>query len=138
MATYKAEFLAHYYEQHWRPRHAWAFGLIHQWARLASVAPGVANFFTQTPGLRDVAKAVAGMAPERSIPRFAAQTFKDWFRQRRRPGATNAGPAVRRVILWPDTFNNFFQPEIAQAAVEVLEAAGCQVVVPAMDLCCGR
>src|SRR5207237_724931 len=43
-----------------------------------------------------------------------------------------------RVILWPDTFNNFFHPETAKAAVEVLEDAGFHVVVPEVDLCCGR
>lgn len=43
-----------------------------------------------------------------------------------------------RVILWADTFNNFFHPQTAQAAVEVLEAAGFCVTVPDADLCCGR
>ena len=42
------------------------------------------------------------------------------------------------MILWADTFNNYFQPEVAKAAVEVLEDAGFQVEVPAQDLCCGR
>ena len=43
-----------------------------------------------------------------------------------------------RVILWPDTFNNHFHPQTAKAAVEVLEDAGFQVVVPRKSLCCGR
>ena len=51
MATYKAEFLSHYYEGRLRPRHAYAFGWIHIWATLASIAPSVANLFTQLPGL---------------------------------------------------------------------------------------
>ncbi|MCB8988760.1 MAG: (Fe-S)-binding protein [Ardenticatenaceae bacterium] len=41
-------------------------------------------------------------------------------------------------MLWPDTFNNFFHPETAKAAVEVLEDAGFQVVIPEKSLCCGR
>jgi Fe-S oxidoreductase len=133
MATYKAEFLSHYYAGRLRPRSAYAFGLIFWWARLASLLPEVVNFCTQTPLLRDLAKAVAGVAPERQIPRFAPQTFQSWF-SRRPP--RNQGE--RRVILWPDTFNNHFHPEVAKAAVEVLEAAGCQVVVPQLFLCCGR
>jgi len=36
MATYKAEFLAHYYEGRIRPRSAYAMGFIHRWARIAS------------------------------------------------------------------------------------------------------
>jgi hypothetical protein len=46
--------------------------------------------------------------------------------------------ATRQVILWPDTFNNYFHPATARAAVEVLEAAGCGVSAPTRDLCCGR
>jgi FAD/FMN-containing dehydrogenase/Fe-S oxidoreductase len=133
MATYKAEFLSHYYEGRPRPRSAYAFGLIFYWARLASRLPGLANLLTQTPLLREVAKAVAGMAPERQIPAFAPQPFKAWCRQR---GWRHEGSP--RVILWPDTFNNYFHPEIAKAAVEVLEAAGYRVVVPDQELCCGR
>jgi Fe-S oxidoreductase len=133
MATYKAEFLSHYYEGRMRPMSAYTLGLIDRWARLASRMPVVANLMTQTPGLRDLAKAVAGIAPERKLPAFARQSFQQWFRQRR---PRNVGH--ERVILWPDTFNNYFHPETAQAAVEVLEAAGYQVEVPQAALCCGR
>ncbi len=133
MATYKAEFLSHYYAGRLRPRHAYAFGLIPWWARLASTMPRIANLATHAPLLRNVAKAIAGIAPERKIPRFATQTFKAWFDRR---GRRNAGRP--RVILWPDTFNNYFHPETARAAVEVLEAAGFEVVVPQQSLCCGR
>jgi Fe-S oxidoreductase len=41
-------------------------------------------------------------------------------------------------MLWPDTFNNYFHPETAIAAVEVLEAAGYQVTLPRGHVCCGR
>jgi Fe-S oxidoreductase len=133
MATYKAEFLSHYYAGRLRPRSAYAFGLIMYWARLAELAPGLVNVVTQTPGLSALAKAAAGIAPERRIPRFASQAFTTWFRQR---GPGNVGQMP--VVLWPDTFNNYFHPATARAAVEVLEAAGYQVVVPARALCCGR
>jgi len=133
MATYKAEFLSNYYQGRLRPITGYTLGLIHRWARLAALMPGVVNFFTRTPVLRDVAKRLAGIAPERQIPVFAAQTFKQWFRKR---GVRNEGRP--KVILWPDTFNNHFHPETAIAAVEVLEAAGFQVEVPQRALCCGR
>jgi Fe-S oxidoreductase len=133
MATYKAEFLSHYYEGRPRPRHAYAMGLIYWWARLASIAPGLANFLGQSPVLRDVVKWLGGIAPERRMPAFAPETFKAWF-LRRGPHNRDYPP----VILWPDTFNNHFHPDVAKAAVEVLEAAGFQVLVPAPSLCCGR
>lgn len=133
MATYKAEFLSHYWEGRLRPRYAYAFGWIDKWAQLASFAPGFVNLFTQIPGLNAIAKVAAGMPQERKIPPFAPNTFKSWFRAR---APRNIGK--QKVILWADTFNNFFKPETAQAAVEVLESAGFQVVVPQEHLCCGR
>ncbi|HEX7182895.1 MAG TPA: FAD-binding and (Fe-S)-binding domain-containing protein [Thermoanaerobaculia bacterium] len=133
MATYKAEFLSHYYAGRLRPRPAYAFGLIYRWARLAAHAPRLVNFFSQTPGLRDLAKRAAGMAPERSIPAFASTTFRAWFARR---GPHNE--STRRVLLWPDTFNNHFHPEVAEAAVEVLERLGYDVDIPRRPLCCGR
>jgi len=42
------------------------------------------------------------------------------------------------VVLFADTFNNYFHTDVAKAAVEVLEHAGFQVLVPAQDMCCGR
>src|SRR5438874_4053831 len=71
VATYKAEFLAHYWKGRIRPVSAYAFGLIDKWARLASIAPGFVNLFTQLPGLRDVAKMAARVPRERQIPPFA-------------------------------------------------------------------
>ena len=133
MATYKAEFLSHYYKRRLRPRHAYAFGLIHRWAKLASVAPGFVNALAQSALGSRIAKLVAGIARERSLPMFARQNFKAWFRKR--PIRNANGPAV---LLWPDTFNNYFHPNVAQSAVEVLEDAGFRVEVPGADLCCGR
>ena len=132
MATYKAEFLAHYWEGRLRPASAYAFGWIDKWARMASLAPGFVNLFTQLPVLRDVAKFVAGVPRKREIPAFAPRTFQAWFRKRPR---SVRGP---KVLLWPDTFNNYFMPETAQAAVDVLENAGFEVIVPEGHFCCGR
>jgi Fe-S oxidoreductase len=133
MATYKAEFLSHYYEARLRPRYAYTSGLIYWWARAASVMPGTANFFTQTPGVSSIVKALGGYSQKRHIPPFAPKTFKQWFGKR---GVRNHGKP--QVILWADTFNNHFTPAVAKAAVEVLEHAGYQVIVPRQSLCCGR
>jgi FAD/FMN-containing dehydrogenase/Fe-S oxidoreductase len=133
MATYKAEFLSHYYQGRLRPRSAYAMGLIYWWARLASSMSGLANFITHAPLLRGCAKWAAGVAPQRRMPVFARRTFKQWFSER---GPRNVGQP--QVLLWPDTFNNYFHPEVAIAAVDVLEAAGFQVILPEQTLCCGR
>jgi len=133
VATYKAEFLSHYYENRLQTRSAYAFGNIDIWARIASHAPRMVNLVTQSPILRDIAKRVAGMPPQRSIPVFAAQTFRAWFERRE-----CMNPDGDRVLLWPDTFNNYFHPETAKAAVDVLEHCGFQVQLPKDILCCGR
>jgi Fe-S oxidoreductase len=142
MATYKAEFLSHYWDGRLRPRYAYAFGWIDKWARVASVAPGFVNLFTQLPGFSSLAKLAAGMPQQRRIPAFAAETFKSWFKKHKdaRAGTdVDARPYTKkRVILWPDTFNNYFFPETAIAAVDVLERAGYDVIVPQPHLCCGR
>jgi Fe-S oxidoreductase len=133
MATYKAEFLSHYYETHPRPPQARSMGMIHRWARLAAHAPGLVNMVNRLPGLSSLGKRLAGIAPARSIPQFAARTFTSWFA--RRPKRESDGP---RVLLWPDTFNNHFHPESLIAATHVLEAAGHVVDIPRRALCCGR
>jgi FAD/FMN-containing dehydrogenase/Fe-S oxidoreductase len=133
MASYKAEFLSQYYRHKRRPIQAYTIGQIARWARIGSIMPGVTNFFTQTPGVRELVKSVAGIAKQRQIPRFASQTFSKWFEKRAPKNAQK--PAV---LLWPDTFNNHFHPEVAQAAVDVLEHAGFRVIIPKQHLCCGR
>jgi FAD/FMN-containing dehydrogenase/Fe-S oxidoreductase len=160
VATYKAEFLSHYYERRVRPLNAYAFGNIDLWARLASNAPGLVNLTTQLPFLRDITKMFAGIPKQRTIPAFAPETFKSWFWSRRNNNLGSAvdsawknGASASRqgrqwngvlaskgppVVLWADTFNNYFLPSTARAAVEVLETAGFRVVVPHANLCCGR
>lgn len=133
MATYKAEFLSHYWYGRTRPAVAYAFGYIDKWASLASAAPGLANLLTQAPGMRELSKSLVGVAPQRSLPAFASQTLQAWFKDHVR-GRTESG----NVILWPDTFNNFFHPEVGRAAVRVLEKLDFQVNMPAQHLCCGR
>ena len=156
MATYKAEFLSHYYEKRLRPRAAYALGLIYWWARLVSPFAKLANFFVRTRPFSTLLKWLAGVSQRRRIPAFASPTFKRWFAERRPSGAAVSpgavpsavaltGPAEssgqvhhRRVLLWPDTFNNFLMTGAARAAVDVLETAGYQVELPPRPLCCGR
>lgn len=134
MATYKAEFLSHYYKGRVRPMSAYAFGFIDRWSRLAARAPLLVNLVNGAPGLSALTKRLIGIAPERSLPPFASETFRAWFKRRRPRNLTGS-----KVVLWADTFNNHFHPSTAKAALEVLERAGFRVVVPQNErLCCGR
>ncbi|HWB67184.1 MAG TPA: FAD-linked oxidase C-terminal domain-containing protein [Mycobacteriales bacterium] len=133
MATYKSEFLAHYYEGRRRPRHAYAMGLIMYAARLGARMPRLANFGLHAPVLNRLVKHAGGVHPKRKAPRFAHQTFRDWFADRPR-----VNPGGRRVLIFPDTFTNHFHVDVATAVCEVIEAAGFEVVIPPKVLCCGR
>src|SRR5688500_17773437 len=76
LATYKAEFLSHYYEGRPRPLHAYAFGMIDRWARMASRTPGLANALGSFPLTAGLAKRVLHIAPQRRLPEFAIATFR--------------------------------------------------------------
>ena len=130
MATYKAEFTHHHYARRpWaRPLSHWSMGWLPLSSRLASRAPRLVNRLARLP----LTKRLGGIAPEREIPVFAEQTFTSWFAGRRSVEGVKG-----EVLLWPDTFTNHLAPEVGRAAVEVLEAAGYQVVLPEKAVCCG-
>jgi FAD/FMN-containing dehydrogenase/Fe-S oxidoreductase len=132
MATYKSEFRARHYARRWRPRQAYAMGQIHRWAKIASHMPRLANFALRTPGVSSIAKSIGGLAQRRRIPSFASPTFRQWHARHAKPGTGE------RVILWPDTFNNYFRVDTAVAATRLLERLGFQVAIPSRVLCCGR
>jgi FAD/FMN-containing dehydrogenase/Fe-S oxidoreductase len=133
MATYKAEFLSHYYEGRARPRYAYAMGLIMYAARLGARMPRLANFALHAPLVSALVKRAGGVHPKRTAPNFAEETFREWFA--RRPRINEGKP---RMLLFPDTFTNHFHTDVAQAVCEVIEAAGYEVVIPPKVLCCGR
>ncbi|MGW0117610.1 FAD-binding and (Fe-S)-binding domain-containing protein [Streptomyces sp. NPDC003327] len=127
MAAYKAEFLDHHYAGFAgalrRPRSHWTVGGL---PRLLDLFGRGLNLATALPG----ATRLAGITPERTLPRVADRTFTSWFGERgsRRPPA---------LTLWPDTFTDHLAPEAGRAAVRVLEAAGLGVALPQGRVCCG-
>jgi Fe-S oxidoreductase len=134
MATYKAEFLAHHYRRRIRPRAHYSMGWLPVLAQIAGRTPGLVNVLSQSRRIAPLLKRLGGIDPQRDLPRFAAQPFTAWWRDRpvsNRP--TPRGP----VVLWPDTFTNAFHPGVARAAVAVLEDAGFEVRVPSAPVCCG-
>lgn len=133
MATYKAEFLYHHFKHRLRPLAHYSMGWLPLLARIAAVAPGPINALAHTPGLTTLLRTAGGIDQHRDVPRFATERFTRWFRRRGPLSSARHG----RVVLWPDTFTNNFDPHIAQAAVAVLEDAGFQVEVPQRAVCCG-
>src|SRR6185437_2632122 len=118
---------------------AYAFGYVYWWSRLASLMPGVANFMMHAPIIKNITKAIAGVASQRTMPKFAERTFRNWFFSDQRSTVSGQSKDKKsKVILWADTFNNFFLPETLVAGLHVLEAAGFEVIMPKKILCCGR
>jgi FAD/FMN-containing dehydrogenase/Fe-S oxidoreductase len=144
VATFKAEFLSHYYENKRRPLYAYAFGMIDCWARLASRVPRLVNFVNQCPGISTIIRKVLNIPKQRTIPEFGEVSLQKWAAKSRVAGlegaaeSDSASSSQKQVILWPDTFNNYFHPETGRAAVDVLDRAGFKVIVPRQHLCCGR
>jgi FAD/FMN-containing dehydrogenase/Fe-S oxidoreductase len=134
MATWKAEFLAHYYDGRLHPLHHYAFGFMDRWAKLASIAPGLANLPLRTRGINRLIKTGLGVAQFRELPRFSARNFRDQFKRTAHPAQATA----QQVLLWPDTWNNYFHPQALFSAAKVLASAGTSVQIPKRHICCGR
>jgi Fe-S oxidoreductase len=158
MAQYKAEVLHRTYKGRLRPVNHYALGWLPRWSalvdrlRLARVANAVL-------GVRPVAKVVlrlGGMDARRSIPRFAATSFRRWWQAQDdgrtthgnhglgegatpadRAHATGAVDPARRVVLWSDSFSDGFDPDVPRAMITVLRDAGYEVIVPDQPACCG-
>jgi Fe-S oxidoreductase len=138
MAKMKIEFLHHYRKRHglplkdrliaWLPRYAlWA-------ARLAWLA----NLRDAIPGLAVLSESLLGLSAKRTLPKWRGDAF-----HLDPVAAPRGADPAREVVLLVDTFNNYFEPDNARAALAVLEAAGYRVHLAraadgARPLCCGR
>jgi FAD/FMN-containing dehydrogenase/Fe-S oxidoreductase len=91
-----------------------------RWAPWASMLAPFSNLPAMLPGA--LREGLAGFAAGRGLPRFRRDAFHDW--ELRAPDG-RAG----EVILLPDLFNRYFEPENLRAAIRVLRAAGADPAV---------
>lgn len=165
MASYKAEFLHHHYRGRLRPRSHYALGWLPVWLRAAGRMPHVVNSLLTGPGGRAVA-ALAGITRERPLPPLAARSLLAEYgpggesdgpevAADHRVGGEGLGPdrlehvgngqqqlldsetVGQPVLLWPDTFTNYFAPSVGSAALTVLTDAGLRPQLPDGAVCCG-
>ena len=147
MARIKSEYLVHYYAENGLPLFNRMMGLLPSLNRLLyrvarPLIPLVNASLASAPAKAVLAK--IGVHPSRSLPKYAPDTFSNWFHARGEGrGATaatrNPQPATQNaVILFHDTWAEYNHPEVAQAAVRVLEAAGYAVYLAEGRACCGR
>jgi FAD/FMN-containing dehydrogenase/Fe-S oxidoreductase len=119
MARMKIEFLAAYKAKHGLSARDRAIGYLPRYAPWAARLAPLSNLFS---GLM---KGPLGFSPKRELPKWRSDFFCD-------TGTENGD-----VVLLVDTFNRYFEPENARAALKVLEAAGYRVHAP-RGVCCGR
>ena len=146
MAAYKAEFLAQRYKGRLHPLHHYIFGFADKLARWGSLTPALTNAILTAPLTSPLIKHIVGVAQERQLPKLAATSFvsehvfsraEDRASQNR-ASASEETSTTQRVLLWPDTWNNYYHPQTLAAAETVLTQAGFQVIVPKGHICCGR
>lgn len=107
-----------------------------RYAPFVSKIGGLAAWRDAWPGLAKISEALTGFSAKRSLPKWSAKPFL--------AGEVVARPGNRPVVLFVDSFNTWFEPENARAAVAVLEAANYDVTIAkspeagARPLCCGR
>ncbi|CCW10525.1 FAD-binding protein [Rhodococcus aetherivorans] len=133
MATFKSEVLHQSYQGRVRPVTHYTLGRLPRWATLASRAPRAVNALGKVPGVAAAGLTLAGVDRRRRVPEFAPRTFRRWFADTAAERRTDGEP----VLLFVDTFTEYFTPEVAIAAVRVLEAAGRRVCVTDRQQCCG-
>jgi len=142
MARMKIEFLAHYRARHATPlADRLVAGLPRSAHRLGPLR-ALANAAMRAPGARAVVERTIGFTAERELPRFHPRPFRARDGRPDTPDG-NAGTA-RDVALFVDTFNRWYEADVARAAERVLRAAGYRVVIAtpprasSRPLCCGR
>jgi Fe-S oxidoreductase len=147
MAAYKSEFLAQRYKGRLHPLHHYIFGFADKLARLGSLTPALTNALLTGPLTSPLIKQIVGVAQERQLPRLAAQSFQQNRKAilaEQRVGVPDLDSETweatkpQQVLLWPDTWNNYYHPQTLAAAETLLTQAGFRVETPRGHICCGR
>ncbi|MBV9083192.1 MAG: FAD-binding protein, partial [Acidobacteriaceae bacterium] len=133
MARLKSEFLASYWERNGVERQARMLGHVHNFAKWGSRFAPISNWVIGTGVVRRINEKYLVIDPRRKLPQWSRRTLAQSFRARTKPFR----PDAANVLLFNDTFTNYYNPEIGIAAVDILEAAGLKVGL-ASNRCCGR
>jgi FAD/FMN-containing dehydrogenase/Fe-S oxidoreductase len=140
MTRIKSEWLYHYHQAHGSDLATRAFAFMPRLSHLATRVPLVARLANAALAVKPLTALIQralGIAPKRSLPRFAPQTFQRRLRRTPHPRPPASAATPQQVVLYVDTWAEHHYPQIAQAAHAVLQAAGYTVIVPPYA-CCGR
>lgn len=134
MAKLKSEVLHQYYQGRSRPIGHLLLGRIFRLNPIAAATAPLANAMLRNPAFKWALEKVAGIDRRRTLPTFAREDFRRWFRRHRADDRAGTRGAL---ILLDDCFTTYNDPEVGIAAVRVLEAAGYRVELAGLA-CCGR
>jgi FAD/FMN-containing dehydrogenase/Fe-S oxidoreductase len=139
MAKLKAEWLHHRNERVGVPRRSRLIASSIDMAKWGCHFAPLSNWVMQAKVTRVIMEHLFGLDRRVPPPEFARTTFRDWFASKARVRHAEAGATVpaRQVIYYVDTWTNFYQPQVGEAAVKVLTALGYEVLVLPHP-CCGR
>lgn len=114
---------------HGLDRSEWFLARLEGFARWGSRFRRLVNLMLRIRPGRWLLQKLFGLAPRRRLPLLARRTFLSIARERgwTKPPVAGERP---RVILFVDLFANYFDPQIAEAAVLVLRHNGFDVFVP--------
>ncbi|MFB6132046.1 MAG: anaerobic glycerol-3-phosphate dehydrogenase subunit C [Halanaeroarchaeum sp.] len=96
-------------------------------ARLGSRVPRLTNLVLSNRAIRALGERVLGITAEREPPRFATQTFREWWRER---GGPRVRDSEKRVAYFHGDYANVHTPDVGKALVSVFESLGYEVAVP--------
>ena len=129
VAKLKAEFLQHYYDAHGIPLRSRLIAYITEINKLASIWPGLYNFFMGNRILLSILLRMIGFAPRRSMPLLTNQTLKKWMKSYVKSLKPDAG-YKRKVFLFNDEFTNYNDTNIGIKTVQLFNRLGYEVVIP--------
>jgi Fe-S oxidoreductase len=150
MARMKVEFKAH-----WHQKHGWSLrdklvAHLPAYAPYAQHVGWLLNLRNRIKPLARTMETLTGFSAERNLPAWPGQSFwqkhKTLQTPQQPPKAVQGGGAATRVLLWVDTFNGHFEPELLDQTMAVLASMGflVEIAKPGHDqcekqaLCCGR
>lgn len=141
IASYKAEFMEKHYASTRRPVSHYVLGYIGTLLPTLAKAPGISNWLQKSIIGRLAAKRL-GFSPDKTLPILAKQSFHHWSNQHSQRSDQHflwfGNPEDKTVVLWIDSVNGHYRPELLKSAVNILIHIGYQVAVAREHFCCGR
>jgi len=155
MTAYKSEYLAQRYKGRLHPLNHYVFGFADKLARLGALTPALTNMVLTGPITSPLIKHIVRVAQPRQLPSLAPKPYTKLRKTNASLPQTPGAPGLdsetgestyadqpqscqQTVLLWPDTWNNYYHPQSLQAAESILTEAGFSVRTPTKHICCGR